>query len=185
MLGHVVGSLPLSLMLPSGRRKWLFVFGTVAIIGTGMTLVEEIWTIIVGRFIHGCTIPIFMAIVTRMYDETVPQHLLSGFGNYTNISYNVGLMLVMLAGLGLPQGTKLSDDELRGDQFWRVCYGMPIVINLLGMLSLLFFFKEDSLNFLIALGPERKEEALSIIAKIYAEEPESIYNEIKSQQKED
>ena len=110
LLGLTIGPLTLSLLVPHGRRKWLLIFGVIGIIGTAMCLVEEIWTLIVGRFIHGFAIAIYLGLGSRMVDETVPQHLLSSFGNYTNIMINFGLMLVMLSGAALPQGDNLTDD---------------------------------------------------------------------------
>ena len=185
-LGFLLGSLILSPLLKRGRNIWLVVFGGVAIIGTGMTLVEEIWTIIVGRFIHGFALSVFMGVSSRMTDETVPPHLIGFFGLYVNISYLFGVMLVMLFGLGLPQGAKISDEELQADEFWRVCYGMPILCNILGVVLLLSFFKEESLIYLVKEGIERREEALSLIKKIHLdEEPDKVYAELESQDEDE
>ena len=50
-----------------------------------------------------------------MLDETLPLHLTSSFGNYTNIGINFGSMVVLLFGFGLPQGQSLTDLDLMND----------------------------------------------------------------------
>ena len=56
-------------------------------------------------------------------------------------------MIAILLGAGLPE-----DDDLIGmkkDEFWRVIYGFPWVIQVLTVIMCLTCYKEDSIVFLI------------------------------------
>lgn len=83
-----------------------------------------------------------------------------------------------MLGLGLPQGENLADDILVKDEFWRVCYGAPIVLTLIGMGLLMTVFPEESINYSIQKG--NKDEALSLISKLYMDDPLIVYQKIES-----
>ena len=115
-----------------------------------------------------------------MLDETVPAHLLGTFGTYTNVYANLGLLIVMGLGLGLPSDpTKYKDDE-----FWRVIYGFPIITLGTGVYLLLTIFKQDSIGF--SVMKEDKEAAIEMISHIYGgnnEDHIKIYDDIKKNTK--
>jgi MFS family permease len=85
-----------------GRKNIMIVLGFVAILGSAITLIADVWCIIIGRFLQGVCSGIFVSVGPRMIDETVPQHLLSHFGSYTSVYIASGQMIVQLLGLGLP-----------------------------------------------------------------------------------
>ena len=143
----MVGAIIATHLIKFGRRILLLYFGVLAIISTVMTLILDVRFIIAGRFLHGLSAGVFMAAGPRMLDETIPSHLIGSFGVYTNIYAVFGILVCLMLGLGLPQGEKPTDAELEADQFWRVCYGMPIPLLIIGMIILLTTFKEDSINF--------------------------------------
>ena len=90
-------------------------FGVLAIIGTILTLITNVWLIILGRLLHGISTGIFMAVGPRMMDEFIPPHMLSHFGPYVSVYIGVALMFVQLLGAGLPQGDEPTDEELAAD----------------------------------------------------------------------
>ena len=55
---------------------------------------------------------------------------------------------------------------------------MPIPLLVIGMTLLLTVFREDSINYSIAKGD--KDMALSIIKKIYDENPVEVYEMLKN-----
>lgn len=115
-----------------------------------MTLYLNVWVISAGRLLHGLSAGVFMSAGPRMLDETVPVHLIGSFGVYTNVYANLGILVCLLLGLGLPQGENPTDKELDADQFWRVCYGMPIPLLIIGIGTLMTVYREESLNFSIS-----------------------------------
>ena len=178
ILGMMVGAIIATSLITYGRRILLLYFGVLAVIGTAMTLIVNVWVITAGRFLHGLSVGIFMAAGPRMLDETVPIHLLGSFGVYTNVYANLGVLLCLLLGLGLPQGENPTDAELADNTFWRVCYGMPIPLLLIGMGIMMTVFTEDSINFNLQQG--KRENAIALITQIYDEDSEAMYAKLKS-----
>lgn len=97
-----IGAFVAGSIVANGRRKFLIIFGIVGIFGTAITLIPNLYIITLGRFLHGISTGVFMTGGPRILDETVPPHLLGTFGTYTNVYANLGLLLVMVLGLGLP-----------------------------------------------------------------------------------
>ena len=102
VLGMSIGAFIAGSIVANGRRKFLIIFGIIGIIGTAITLITNLYIIVLGRFIHGLCTGVFMTGGPRFLDETVPSHLLGTFGTYTNVYANLGLLVVMSLGLGLP-----------------------------------------------------------------------------------
>lgn len=162
VLGMCIGAITAAQIVYLGRRKLLIGFGILGIAATAVTLIPNVWIIILGRLIFGFCTGIYMTAGPRMLDECIPTHLLGSYGVYTNIYANFGVMLCLILGAGLP-----SDPADYGkDQFWRVCYGFPIVSLSIGTFVLVTYFREDALIFLIQQGKEK--EAISFISRIYA-----------------
>jgi hypothetical protein len=66
------------------------------------------------------------------------------------------------------------------DQFWRVLYAIPILVNTWMLLGFLLFVKEDSIMFNLSEGKEA--EALVLIKKVYSseEDPHEILETLKN-----
>jgi len=106
-----IGALIAGAVVAHGRRKFLIIFGVVGILFTGLTLFANLYLIVAGRFMHGLATGVFMTGGPRILDETVPSHLLGTFGTYTNVYANLGIMLVMVLGFGLPSLSPGDDAE--------------------------------------------------------------------------
>ena len=112
---------------------------------TALTLITNLWVIILGRLVFGFCTGIFMTAGPRMLDECIPTHLLGSYGVFTNIYANFGIMLCLILGAGLPT----KEEDFKNDQFWRVCWGFPILSLSIGVFVLISYFREDALIFLI------------------------------------
>ena len=191
IFGLCLGAVIATQIVSKGRRIFLIVFGLLAIVATALTLVLDFWVITIGRLLHGLCCGIFMAVAPRMLDETVPTHLISSFGVYTNIYANLGILATLMLGLGLPQGAEPTEEELLANDFWRVCYGMPIPLLIIGIILLLTTFRQDSINFHVLkykaqvdsllMGSAREieaERAKSLIEKIYYDDSTEIFKRI-------
>lgn len=144
VLGMSIGAFIAGAIVANGRRKFLIIFGVVGILFTGLTLIVNLYAIVIGRFMHGLATGVFMTGAPRILDETVPSHLLGTFGTYTNVYANLGIMVVMLLGFGLPSGDDSDPSNkalLEADEFWRVIYGFPIITLTIGVTLLLTYFK--------------------------------------------
>ena len=145
VLGMCIGAITAGQIVYLGRRKLLIIFGVVGIAATILTLIPSLWIIIIGRLIFGFCTGIYMTAGPRMLDECIPSHLLGSFGVYTNIYANFGIMLCLILGAGL----STSPINFKNDQFWRVCYGFPILPLSVGTFLLISYFREDSIIFLV------------------------------------
>ena len=111
----MIGAIVATQIIKYGRRIFLLTFGVLGIGGTAMSLYLNVWVISVGRLLHGLSAGIFMSAGPRMLDETVPIHLLGSFGVYTNVYCNLGVLICLLLGLGLPQQENPTDEQLAAD----------------------------------------------------------------------
>jgi MFS family permease len=86
-----------------GRRKVIIISTLMAIVGASISLFLYEPTIFLGRLIHGLTSGVLTCAASKIVDETVPSHLNDyGFGASNNIMINAGVMIVMIAGIGVP-----------------------------------------------------------------------------------
>ena len=107
-----------------------------------------------------------------MINETVPVYLLGSYGTVLQTCAAVGFMFCFGLGLGLPQSD--YDPEMpneaaleadKADEFWRILYGFPILINLFMLISFYINIKQDSIMYNLSIGAD--QEAMSIIDKLY------------------
>lgn len=69
------------------------------------------------------------------------------------------------------------------DQFWRLLYLIPVIINVIMLLNFVLFINEDSIMF--NLSEENEEQALILIDKVYhaQEDRQEILAALKNQVK--
>lgn len=65
--------------------------------------------------------------------------------------------------LGLPDDK--NEDALRETNFWRIIFGIPIVVSIISILGMLFYVQYDSPKFLI--NTKKYNSAQKMIKKIY------------------
>jgi MFS family permease len=93
VLGLTVGGPVAAWPMQFGRKNIIIGLGFVCLLGASITLIADVWCIIIGRFLIGFCSGIFLAVGPRMMDESVPQHLLSHFGSYTTVYISIGQTL--------------------------------------------------------------------------------------------
>lgn len=107
ILGIAVGSLLGGKIITYGRRRAILIMDIVIIVGTLLTLIRTIPTIIVGRFICGCASGVFNICMSKSISESVPASRASIFQPATNIGIRGAGVICLLLGLTLPE--KASD----------------------------------------------------------------------------
>jgi MFS family permease len=134
------------------------------------------WTLATGKFLNGLCVTVVHIANIKMINETVPVQLLGACGTVVNFMMSVGYYLVLGLGYFLPAGDydpELINDEQNekakqadvDDQFWRLLYLIPVVINVIMLLNFVIFIKEDSIMF--NLSEDNEAEALILIDKVY------------------
>ncbi|CDW78529.1 sugar transporter family protein [Stylonychia lemnae] len=172
VLGAVIGSLcGGKLITVLGRRRSMIIFNIIGAGFIGITMIENFYTLCIGRLLFGFCGGIFQVALPRMIEETVPHNLYGSFGVVSVMSLNFGQMMGIVMGLGLPD----ADDEesMKNTSFWRIIYGMPWVLQAIVLVSYLIFLKHDTIKYLI--DNKKDEEALSMIRQIYHESENHRY----------
>ena len=102
IVGLFIGSLIGGKIVALGRRKAILIMNAVIIVGTLITLIRTIPTIMIGRFICGCAAGVFNICMSKSICETVPASKSSLFEPMTNISINLAGVICLFLGLALP-----------------------------------------------------------------------------------
>ena len=93
--------------------------------GTGITIYENFWAILIGRLIYGFSVGIIAIAMPRLMEETVPSYLVGFYGGLYCLSFATATLLAYALAVFLP---KDSDKEaLKETHMTQVCFGLPIV----------------------------------------------------------
>ena len=89
-----------------GRRKTMILMNLVGIIGVAMTLVEDIWLLLLGRVIYGLAIGVESVCMPRYLEEYLPLHKYSlGIGIYA-FAINIGSLFALCSAIILPKDSE-------------------------------------------------------------------------------
>lgn len=127
ILGLFIGSVVASQIISIGRRKAILLMNVLIAIGTGISLILTIPTLIIGRLISGFAAGVLTICVNTCIYETVPLTMASTFGAHTSIAIDFAGLFCLLLGLTLPEKVEHFGD----DQNWRIIYGFPIVFSIM------------------------------------------------------
>jgi len=163
-LGAVLGAFlsgPLSKKI--GRRKAHILTDILCLIGTGITIILNVYTIIAGRLICGISIGLYSTLISVYVNEFAPYEISGLCGTIYEFFYCLGIFLSYVAGLNLP-----SEDEPQND-WWRIMVSIPGILCFIRMLCLLFVFKHDTPKFLF-MNKNDVEESKKCLRTIYLSE---------------
>jgi len=129
-----------------GRKLCYIILDVILIVGTGITLFTNTYSMIVGRFVSGYAVGGYVTLVPMTMKETVPVRF-EGYGTAMyNISYNIGMLFAFSLGINIPP---IDKPDL---VWWRVCFGLPIAFALINMILLLTQYKLDTPKHLLEKG---------------------------------
>ena len=146
-----------------GRRNALILSAVLGIIGTGITIYENVWAIIIGRLIYGLSVGIIAIAMPRLMEETVPSNLVGAYGGLYCLSFATATLLAYALAVFLPKDTET--DALKETHITQVVFGLPIVFYVLQLILQFTYFTRDSVKFLLLAG--EKYEAEEEIRRIY------------------
>ena len=131
-----------------GRRKVILVSNFALMFVCSITVICEIWGIIICRFFFGYFVGTILTAAPKIIVETVPEHLLVkyGFGSVTN------LFTFLFVAINLSLG--LLNNKVAPDSFivWKVVYLFPIPFCLMANIGFMTIYKIDSPTYLIEHG---------------------------------
>ena len=77
-----------------GKRKCCFIANGILCVGSALSLVPNIPTICVGRFLYGIgAMGMMSALVPKTIEETAPTRLKGSFGTMSQSNLNMGVLL--------------------------------------------------------------------------------------------
>ena len=127
-----------------------------------------------------------------MINETVPVYLMGKYGAFTAMSAQIGYFIVFGFGFGLPASdynpelqsepeNLLAKQADIDDQFWRVMYLFPVLVNTFMITCFTLLIQEDSIMFNLSQGNDA--QALNLIKKVYhaSENFDNILSTLKIQ----
>ena len=133
-------------------------------LGTGITLVEKVWCLLLGRVICGFARGFFNIAVTRFQEEYIPPHLYSMLGPTFAVSCTVGSYVATISGLLLPPDTS-SEKTLEHVTIWRYIFGFPLVPLVIALLVHFILIKHEPPKFYLMRDEDEKAE--QVIKQIY------------------
>mmetsp|Transcript_23132 Transcript_23132/g.30825 ORF Transcript_23132/g.30825 Transcript_23132/m.30825 type:complete len:133 (+) Transcript_23132:322-720(+) len=112
-----------------GNRKSILLANLIGIVGVGVSIIENIFAICIGRLIFGFSVGVLQVAGTSFVIETVPGQLMSIFGPLINININTGILIGTFMGLIIPQDS--SDPDYMTSQAWRIVFAFPWLLQFL------------------------------------------------------
>lgn len=132
-------------------------------IGVGITLVENVWIICVGRFLFGVGCGILAVFIPKMIEETVPSYLLPPYGSSSNIGIATGALIPMILSAGLPGPTDMV--SLKKDKFYKLVLLFPLLFQVIQLSFFALIYRLEPLKYLVRNN--RGSRALRVIKKLY------------------
>ena len=135
----------------------------IGIVGTGITIYENFWAILIGRLIYGFSVGIIAIAMPRLMEETVPSSLVGFYGGLYCLSFATATLLAYALAVFLPKDSDI--EALKETKMTYVIFGLPIVFYILQLLLQFTYFSNDSIKFLLIGG--HNDIAESEIKKVY------------------
>lgn len=161
IVGILAGSLFSGPLVVKGRRRAMFITAGIVFIGSGLSLILTVPTLLIGRFVIGFTGGVFNLLASKCMYESVNEKLYRVFGCITNVAICLGGTICAALGLILPT----DPHYYREDKLWRLIYSFSCVFAALQIALLLLVFKDDPIVFSIKNGNE--QAALRFLKLIY------------------
>lgn len=102
-MGKALGATFGGKVIPYGRKKVFIWFNIMAILSLLIMQIVSIWTICLGKLLHGIFVTTVHMACLKMINETIPVYMLFKFGTVIQTCAAFGYLLVLGLGLGLPQ----------------------------------------------------------------------------------
>jgi MFS family permease len=174
-VGAMISALSGSFFMRFGKWTMILVCNMIMIIGSAITLYDNIWVILAGKFIVGLAIGGFTVYCPNFIYEIVPGELKSQVGGICNFIVTFGIFLPALFGLAIPDAKDLDKDDksFAVHHYWRVVWAFPILVALIQSILLLTVFKFDTVVELKKAGKIDGPGGLNdVLSKFYTSDAE-------------
>ncbi|KAM9354810.1 solute carrier family 2, facilitated glucose transporter member 1 [Pholidichthys leucotaenia] len=174
--GALLGSLGVKYLADSyGRRNSILIVNGLSVVGACLMFAskasQSFEVLILGRFVFGLFCGLVMSLNPLYIQEVSPTNLRGAFATLNQVSFALGILLGMVAGLDTVLGTKHD---------WAMMLSLSLIPALLQYL-VLPFCPESPRYLLISRGEENKAEAALLRLRGRADQVISEMEEMKEE----
>ena len=145
-IGLGIGSLLGGIITPKlGLKNTIIICNFLGLFSNLLKQILSTETIISGRLLFGITSGILTFCMTKVLNDTVPSEVMNLYGGLINISFSFGIFASNFLGMIIPLDDEQSESKIKETNLWRIIYGMPIIFEFLGLIIVIFLFKQPSL----------------------------------------
>jgi len=128
-------------IVAKGRRLALIIISITMIVGTGFTLIFNLWTLILGRLLMGMAVGMYATVCPIFISEYSPPSFSGSMGSLDQFNLVCGLVSAFALAYILP----LPDDsDAKTTGLWRVNFIIPGVISLIQFCLLMTVFRYET-----------------------------------------
>lgn len=162
-LGATLGALSAGAKIESSRRNNVMLANLIGMIGVGISFVENVWVISLGRLLFGFGCGNLAVFIPKMIEETVPSNLIAPYGASTNIAIATGSLIPILLSAGFPGETDISN--LKKDKFYKLIILFPLFFQIIQLAFFALIYRLEPVKYLVKNN--RSQRALRVIRKLY------------------
>jgi MFS family permease len=153
----MISALSASSFMKFGKWNMLVAMNCVLLVGTVLTMIDNMHFITVGKFFVGFSSGGFTVYCPNFINESVPTEMKGSMGAITNFMVCLGILIPAIYGLAIPDGIggleyeNLIDEERNEiansfyvQDYWRIIWATPLVFALIQIVMLLTVFRFDT-----------------------------------------
>lgn len=129
--------------------KWNMIIATngFVVIASGLCMINNGAVILVGRLFYGMASGAFSVFCPKFVAEMTPMEYRGPFGTLSQLMCTIGIVVIACMGIPIPDAPAAegyNKDDFIVAQYWRVCWGMPVVFSFIQVLLMVTVFKFDT-----------------------------------------
>jgi MFS family permease len=127
-----------------GKWNLILLANVIYDVGVIITLINNPVLILIGRFIQGISAGAFTVLTPKFIDELAPLEYKGSFGTVSQLGCTLGIFLVAALCLPIPSEDDKFQDDFIVNEYWRVVWGLPLLLSALQMTLMITVFKYDT-----------------------------------------
>lgn len=146
------------------------------LLAVGLCMINQPYVILVGRFFYGMASGAFSVFCPKYVAEMTPIEYRGPFGTLNQLMCTIGIVVIACMGIPIPDdpygnnpgNSPYDKDSFMIQNYWRVCWGLPIVFSLIQVLLMVLVFKYETP---IVMKENNQEDRLvELLNKLYVQE---------------
>lgn len=139
------------------------------LVACGLCMINNSVVILFGRFFYGMASGAYSVFCPKYVSELAPKEYRGPYGALNQFMCTLGILVIACLGIPIPDDlTTLNKDDFLVANYWRVCWGLPIIFSLIQVVSMILIFKYETP---IVLKETNKEDSLvELLKKMYIQE---------------